>query len=269
MPSPNLFWANAKAAYRSDILQFREMSYLAGYGSPPHTHEQTHLIFFLKGTVRDVRKQQTTIRTPATLILIPPDERHATHFVENVHTFESVLSSSWAERMRQVSTFIERPLEYQDGPPTEIARRLYREFQTRDNVTPLILEGLMLEMLGQMARDPVSRTDNHCPNWLRQTRDFLHAHFAERVSLEAMAAEAGVHPSHLIRAFRQHFHCTIGDYVRELRVQQACHDLSCSDIPLSEIALTVGYSDQSHFTIAFKRKMGISPGEYRRIYHRR
>lgn len=269
MPSQDSFWATVNTAYQFDNLLFREMSYASRHVSPPHTHGQTHLILFLKGTVKDVRKQQTSLRTPATLILIPPDELHSPCFLENVRTFEIVLSSSWTERVRQASTLTERPLDYQNGPPIEIAMRLYREFQTRDNLTPLILEGLLLELLVQMARDSVQITDSRCPNWLKQTRDFLHAHFAEKVSLDAIAAEAGVHPSHLVRAFRQHFHCTIGDYLRDLRIQRARHYLTYSEMPLGEIALAMGYNDQSHFTTSFKRQTGIAPGEYRKSCRKR
>jgi AraC family transcriptional regulator len=268
MPSQDTCWAKENATLQFDHFLFREVSYASQHGSPSHAHGQTHLIYFLNGAVKDVRQQRTAIRTPGMLILIPPDEIHSAFFLEDVRTFEIVLSSTRTDA-RQATALTERPLDYRNGSPIEIARRLHREFQTRDNLAPLMLEGLMLELLAQMARDSLPRTDSRCPHWLVQTKEFLHAHFAERVSLETIAAEAGVHPSHLIRAFGQHFHCTIGNYVRELRIQQARHVLSTSETPLSEIALAVGYSDQSHFTTAFKRQTGISPGEYRKTYRKR
>lgn len=269
MPSPDFSWAKEIASYQVENLLFREMTYTAQSGSPPHTHGDTHLIFFLEGVVRDFRKEQTVIRTPATLIAIPEDERHATHFCEQVRTFEIVLPSSWTQRVQKVTPLLERPVDFESGPPVRIATRLYQEFQNRNNLTPLLLEGLMLELLAEMARDTLSHAETHRPYWLNHTQEYLHAHFTERLSLATIAEQAGVHPSHLIRVFRQHFHCTIGDYVRNLRIQQACQDLAQSDTPLPEIALALGYSDQSHFTVAFKRQTGIAPAAFRRIYRKR
>ena len=55
-----------------------------------------------------------------------------------------------------------------------------------------------------------------------------------------------------------------GEYVRRLRVEIACQRLASSDMPLAEIALAAGFSDQSHFTKTFRHYNGMTPGEYRR-----
>lgn len=269
MPSQDLCWAKRNVSYQVHDILFREMTYTTQSGRTPHTHGDPHLIFFLEGLVQDFRKKQTLIRTPATLIVIPADERHATHFSELVRTFEMVLPSSWAERVRNVTPLLERPIDFESGPPVRLATRLYQEFQNHNTLTPLMLEGLMLELLAEMARNTPPIAEANRPSWLNHTRDYLHAYFTERLSLATIADKAGVHPSHLVRSFRQHFHCTIGEYVRNLRIQQARQELAQSETPIHEIALALGYSDQSHFTTAFKRETGISPAEFRRIYRKR
>jgi AraC family transcriptional regulator len=251
--------------FPSDNLLFREASYPTGAVNPFHIHGETHLIFFLAGTVEEIHRKQTFLRTAPTLILMPADEPHATRFCEPLRTFEIELSAAWTERVRQVSPLADQLTEFRNGLPVETAIRLYREYQTFDNLTPLIMEGLLLELLVQMARGTAPGAETTCPRWLLKTRDMLHDRFTERLSLETIAAEIGVHPSHLVRAFKQHFHCTIGDYIRNLRMAQARHLLTHSEIPLSEIALAIGYSDQSHFTTAFRRQTGISPGKCRKI----
>jgi AraC family transcriptional regulator len=92
----------------------------------------------------------------------------------------------------------------------------------------------------------------------------LHDQFLERISLTAAASFAGVHPAHLSRAFRSYYVCTLSDYLRHLRLEQAKRELTTSSTPLSEIALAAGYSDQSHFSTAFRRHTGFSPGQFRR-----
>jgi AraC family transcriptional regulator len=68
-----------------------------------------------------------------------------------------------------------------------------------------------------------------------------------------------------MESFRQHFHCTVGDYVRRLRVEYAIHLLSTSDMSAAWIAHTVGFADQSHFCRTFKRLTGMTPLQFQKI----
>jgi AraC family transcriptional regulator len=74
-----------------------------------------------------------------------------------------------------------------------------------------------------------------------------------------------VHPAHLAREFRRRRHCTIGGYVRRLRVEFACRELSSTDAPLAEIALAAGFSHQSHLTRTFKELTGMTPAKFRAL----
>ena len=98
---------------------------------------------------------------------------------------------------------------------------------------------------------------------MQKARDFVHDRFQESISLADVADFAEVHPVSLARAFRRTYHCTVGDYVRKLRIEFACQKLTGSDASLVEIALSAGFSEQSHFSRTFKRLIGLTPSEYR------
>jgi AraC family transcriptional regulator len=155
-------------------------------------------------------------------------------------------------------------VQYEKGLPTWVAMRLYREFQNRDNLTVLMLEGLLLELLAVSSRHNADRAEVTVPRWLREARDLLHARFTEQMSLDEIATSVGVHPSHLSESFRQHYRCTVGDYVRQLRVEYATHLLSASNLPASQIAFTAGFADQSHFSRTFRRLTGMTPTEFKK-----
>ncbi len=72
-----------------------------------------------------------------------------------------------------------------------------------------------------------------------------------------------VHPS--VRQFHKYNRCTVGELIRRRRVQYASHLLAHSRTPLAEIALTCGFSDQSHLSFLFKRYMGVSPSKFRSL----
>jgi AraC family transcriptional regulator len=96
-------------------------------------------------------------------------------------------------------------------------------------------------------------------------RELLTERCTAAFTLAGLAAEAGVHPGYLAAAFRRHFGCTPGGYVRRQRVALTCRHLSDSDTPLADVALLAGFADQSHFTRVFKRQTGLTPAAYRKL----
>jgi AraC family transcriptional regulator len=80
-----------------------------------------------------------------------------------------------------------------------------------------------------------------------------------------LAQSVGVHPVTLARAFRQAFGCTVGEYVRHLRIERAAHQLAGTELSLAEIALAAGFSDQSHFSNLFRHHTGLSPSKFRQV----
>jgi transcriptional regulator GlxA family with amidase domain len=70
------------------------------------------------------------------------------------------------------------------------------------------------------------------------------------------------------RGFRDHLGCTVGDYVRRLRVRCASELLTSTTIPLSDVAMRAGFFDQSHMTRVVKQFLGVTPAVLRRDYAR-
>lgn len=104
--------------------------------------------------------------------------------------------------------------------------------------------------------------------WLLAVRDRLDATCA-MPSLAALAAEAGVHPMHLTRAFRHAYGCSIGDYVRERRIAHAVRLLADTRLGLADIAAEAGYADQCHLTRHVRAATGRAPGAWRRAFDAR
>jgi AraC family transcriptional regulator len=141
--------------------------------------------------------------------------------------------------------------------------RLYREFLTNDDSSRLIIEGLLMELSGEFLR--LRRlVEARRPRWLGDVRDYLHANFGRRLTLENIGKVAKAHPVHVAQTFRRFHECTVGEYLRRLRVEFACRELMGSTKSISEVAVTAGFADQSHFHRAFRREMGMTPAQYRK-----
>jgi AraC family transcriptional regulator len=232
---------------------------------PKHSHEQAYFCLVLRGTYTESYGTQTRDCKPLTLAFHPPGEVHSDRFhQEGGRVFGIEISRDWLERIHAYAPPLANPAEMQGGTAAWIALRLYQEFLRMDSLSPLAMEGLSLELMAEASRSVFAALASTPPRWLVQVRKRLHSQFAASLSLEELAGAAGVHPMHLIRAFRQHHRCTIGDYVRRLRVDYAARQLADSESPLSEIALDAGFSDQSQFTKTFKRLTGLTPARFRR-----
>ena len=101
---------------------------------------------------------------------------------------------------------------------------------------------------------------------LQRAREYVHAHFADNLTLAQVARAAGVHPVYLGQIFRQEFGETLGEYLNRIRVRAAAGMLANSDLPLSAVALDLGFYDQSHFTRIFRQFTGATPGTFRTEY---
>ena len=106
------------------------------------------------------------------------------------------------------------------------------------------------------------------PGWLKHARDIVETRYLEPLSLAEIASAVGVHCVHLSREFRKHNRYTVFELIRRRRLEHACHLLADSEVSSAEIALVCGFSDQSHFSLMFKRRMGMTPGKFRDLKRR-
>ncbi len=85
----------------------------------------------------------------------------------------------------------------------------------------------------------------------------------ERLTLAAIAQEAGVHPVHVARSFRRFTGCTFSDYVGQTRLRRAFDLLVTSRHSIVDVAYECGFADHAHLCRTFKRTTGLTPTEFR------
>lgn len=254
-------------SYDLPCLTFAEVVYPSDWRMPRHTHELAHFSLVLQGAYTERYGRRSREGLPSLLVLHPPAEDHEVTFHHTrTRIFTVIAKPQWLERVKDYTNVLRDPREFSAGPPVRLATRLYQEFKSMDEVAPLSMEGLALEVLAESSRARAEGAEGQRPRWLGRAEEFLREKFCERVTLDDIARAVGVHPVHLSRVFRSRHRCTVGDYVRRLQVDFAAAALSASDTPLHEIALAAGFSDQSHFSRNFKRLMGIPPAQYRKLH---
>lgn len=98
---------------------------------------------------------------------------------------------------------------------------------------------------------------------MAHVRDLIESSLDEDLSLERLAAEAGISSHAFSAAFMRSFGATPHRYVMQRRIERAKDLLASSDTPIALIALQTGFSSQSHLATAFKAIVGVSPSAYR------
>ncbi|MFC4812490.1 response regulator transcription factor [Paenibacillus sp. GCM10023250] len=92
---------------------------------------------------------------------------------------------------------------------------------------------------------------------------YLKAHYNEELSLEKVASVVFLNPIYFSQLFKQKTGQGYKDYVISLRMEQAKELLRQQGLKLAEIAERIGYGDVRHFTQVFRKKMNVTPTEYR------
>jgi AraC family transcriptional regulator len=251
-------------------LQLLDTVYRPGLRIPKHSHEHGCFSILLRGAFSEIYRNKHLEWEPFCVGFNPPDEEHS-NLVQSAGAYFLVieLSRRWLDRARDHSVRAHESTLFRGGTVAWLGKKVYAELRSMDDVTPLSIEGIVLEMIAEASRQQSSNSDPQVPRWLEQAREFVHAHFTEPLTIKTIAEGVGVHPVHLARTFRKYYRHTIGSYVRQLRIELACREISNPDATLAEIASLAGFFDQGHFSKVFKNMVGVTPAQYRARFHSR
>ncbi len=230
---------------------------------PEHSHELAFFTLILKGGYSEKYGGKRFAYSPMTVLWRGPETSHEDSIdAAGSHFFFIEIARTCLDKLFQYERRVPEHLFEQNGALSWLASRLRHEVAEGEVCVPLIAEGITLEMLAHLTRKNVT-AETRAPKWLRRVVERLNDEFTENISCEELAAEAKVHPVHLASTFRRFYNQTIGEYTQKKRVAHASQLLLDREIPLTEIAYSAGFSDQSHFTRVFKRFTGLTPGAFR------
>ena len=117
-------------------------------------------------------------------------------------------------------------------------------------------------MLNEKKSIPVSDTDRGI---LQSLASYIGDHYADELSIDMLAKISCMGTTKLKRCFKAYFHCTVADYIQQVRIDKAEHLLAYTDLPVGEVAKAVGYTAAGHFADLFRKTKGVLPLEYRKM----
>lgn len=250
------------AGVRLAIVQTEESGTQIGW----HDHENPHLTFVLRGHVLEGTKKEILHCAPGDLLFQSAFEPHYNKTIEasatclHIDFAQNDLDDFPAQQNKL------RGIVRMTNPAIKFScYKLIRETIIADDVSAFSTQTLTLQILGQMLF-PGETANTPRPDWVRRAEDILRCDCSEKLSLDDLSHELNIHPVHLSRSFSKYFDCTLGEYVRNLRVERSLALMSRRNVSLTEIASNCGFADQSHFIRSFKAIMGVTPSAYRKLF---
>ena len=141
--------------------------------------------------------------------------------------------------------------------------RLYRAIDDGETLATQERLFTFLAALADRGRRAPAPQANRDPRGVRRARELLHARFQEMLPLAELAQAAGTDRFALLRAFSRELGMTPHEYQIHLRIARSCR-LIAQGVPLADVAIAVGYSEQSALHRPFTRLVGVTPGAYAR-----
>jgi AraC family transcriptional regulator len=236
-------------------------SYPAHLRLAEHAHRSAYFCFVRQGSFTERQGRRAERHDTAACIFRPADDVHANDFPERGAVCVNVeVGPAWLQRMAEIGVGHAR-FGVRSAVVARIGERLYDELVSPDSLSGLVVDSLAAEIIAAAAR---ARVRSGRRRWLEDARRMIEREFAAPLSLSTIASAVGIHPVHLAREFRASNGCTVGDYLREVRVAFARKHLALTSAPIAEVALAAGFCDQSQLTRTFKLVTGQTPARYRR-----
>ncbi|KAF1707499.1 helix-turn-helix transcriptional regulator [Pseudoxanthomonas sacheonensis] len=229
-----------------------------------HTHEDAHFLLLLQGNYLSSAQGMPLVCSKRALVLNPPGTTHRDRFrgLDGLFFTVSVPAAVW----RQAQLRRPLPASAVKLPGSTLVRAacLWRELRAWDTASTLSVESGFEELL-DAAAEVAQAASRSGPAWLRRVRDMLADEWRRTPGLAELAHQADVHPVYLARAFRRHYGCSPGTYLRRCRMDRAIDLLGDTGLSVAEVAASCGFVDQAHFTHVFRRAHRVTPSQYRAL----
>lgn len=254
-------------AHRPGIELYR--AHIVRHAFEPHVHDGYGLGAIESGVERFRYRGADHLAPPDSLVMMNADE---------LHTGRAETEDGWLYRMAYIEPSVvdeitgERGWWFADAVRGDapgarnVSAVLDALWVARE---PLAFDSLLLQLMNQFRPHArVSRAARvEATSRFATVVDYLRAHLARRVTLEELAALAGLSPFHFLRQFQARHHATPQQMLMVFRLSDAKRRLTAGEAPAA-VAAATGLADQAHLTRAFARRYGVTPARYQRQLQR-
>jgi len=257
------YLGNTRNCYSSsDGIAVVETEYKSKVYEGWHSHNNSHITFFLRGGTTEKRKNFSQSIGAGSLLFYHSDERHLnqdTLFPSKNINIE--IEDRFLKELQLSEAIIERSIQNAMHVKFLILK-IFKESLIADPFS-----NDTITMLFSQLTEGCDRLDrfNKSPYWVKNLHELLNDCWDENPSLHNLAHVLNIHPITISKHFPKYFGCTLGEYLRRIKINRSLPLIASENSSFTEIGLQCGFSDQSHFTRTFKNQTGFLPKQFQKI----
>lgn len=269
---------SSSAGSRSDFqLRYISISkYEGDWHSLPHTHQFTELFYVLHGEgVFYIENEKVPVKTDD-LIIINPNVEHTEKTFPN-NPMEYIVFG--VEGL--AFSFTEHDQAYGRGYSfysygsdknqfINFAQLIMHEFQDKKPGFEKVCHGLLEVLLVYISRKQklsvISESSFQLSKECAIAKRYIDTNYAQDITLDSLAEITHINKFYLAHSFTECIGQSPISYLTERRLAACKELLSSSNLSVTQIATSAGFSSQSYFSQIFAKKVGISPRQYRKLY---
>lgn len=263
---------------------FRIVTFKSGYHFKTHSHKRIEINYILQGSCVMKLENELIKLVQNNSILVFPGSKHdfyvdsksGVKIVQLEFQINEVVYSTFKNLPESEFSFLyklrSREIYYMKIPHNPEIRncmeRIIKENQLKRKGYESLVNIYFMELLILLSRY-INRqllVSEQLENaYLKKAMGIIHENYCSSLSVTNIARECNVSTRYLRRLFKLHLESTPQEYGNNLKIKKASELLADRNIPIKEIAYSVGYTTPQYFSRAFKEKYGFSPKVYRKI----
>ncbi|RKX45868.1 MAG: hypothetical protein DRP64_04060 [Verrucomicrobia bacterium] len=265
----------------------REFKYVP---DPFHTHEFVEMLFMLRGTCEHYTGDYTFKEKAGNMAIINYNQFHCYRMTDDPFDFMNIywnpekyhapeLPEPLSSRLHdlipahpKLGHRLNRIVRLQLDDPEETHRLLFRLYKEQNEEAPgseaaidALFRLLLIEVCRSASIVPESHEEEFNPR-MEKIRRYLEKHYVEPIRIEQLCTLSGLKEANLCRQFKKYTGLSIGGYLKQRRLSAAMLQLRTTGDKVLTICYDCGFSDITYFNRTFRKAIGKTPSDYRKLF---
>lgn len=233
---------------------------------PLHWHEHIEFHFVLSGNAKIQCGGQIIDAKKHDCVIINSNELHKSVQTAKCSCFKFKLRPSFFDNNHYIFSNIIR-----DDAVTTLMFKIMELYKNTDDASTYTVKGYVFQLIGflcsnycaKMLPPIASQQNGEKLQKMNNIAKYLQSHYATEIKAETLAEMAHYTYSYFSATFKEVFGVSLTNYILSIRINKASTLLATTDMNVTEIALSSGFSDANYFARAFKKETGYTPTQYR------
>ena len=270
--------ANSQLWNKSFYVEYDDRDYWKKSSNKIHFHLSYEIYFLVENDISYFINNRVYRVTPGTVLVIPPNTIHTTNSISDktrkrylINLPESYIKPLLDIQPNLLSDLSTLPIVFSGLKKIEITD-LFKKLLTEYNSNPpdeVMIKSLLGELLVTVSRAAKSQSNasisaRRSAQKMVRISNYIRDNLQNNLTLELLSEIFFLNPSYISRTFKRELNITFSEYLRTLRIKEACRLLKETKLSITEIAHRTGFQSCTDFCRVFKSMIKLSPLQYRK-----